>query len=193
MTARLGVACALLALVMALGGWVLVAGTPAFDEPIVRALGALRGAPGFWRAVTSLGDWPTRLAIGVVASLWLWRRRAGFTALVLLGTVAAQTIGNNALKALFARPRPEVFDHLDYSWGLSFPSGHAAQNACLWALIVLLADRRLVWVAAPLVCAIGLSRVVLGVHWPSDVIGGWMEGVAFALIGAEIARRRGRA
>jgi undecaprenyl-diphosphatase len=190
-TARLGAAFALL--VLALGGWVLAAGTPAFDEPIARALGSLRGAPQLWRGVTWLGDWPMRLLVGFGASLWLWRRRSGLAALVLLATVALQTLSNSALKAIFARPRPEVFDHLDYTWDLSFPSGHAAQNACLWALVVLLVDRRLAWIGVPLALAIGLSRVILGVHWPSDVIGGWMEGVAFALIGAEIVRRRERA
>ena len=191
MTARLGVAFALLALVAALGVWVMASGTPAFDEPIARAVAGLRASPGFWRGLTFLGDWEARLAIGAAAALYLWRRVAGRAALVLLSTVVLQTLSNSALKALFARPRPEVFDHLDYTWDLSFPSGHSAQNACLWALLVLLVDRRLAWIGVPLVLGIGVSRVVLGVHWPSDVMGGWAEGIAFALIGAEVARRGG--
>lgn len=191
MTRRIAVALALLALVLALGAWVMASGTPAFDEPIARAVAGLRASPEFWRGVTFLGDWEARLAIGAGAALYLWRRIAGRAALVLLSTVALQTLSNSALKALFARPRPEVYDHLDYTWDLSFPSGHAAQNACVWALIVLLVDRRLAWIGIPIVLAIGVSRVVLGVHWPSDVMGGWAEGVAFALIGAEVVRRRG--
>ena len=193
MTRRLAVAFALLAFVLALGAWVMASGPPAFDEPIAHPVAGLRGAPSFWRGVTFLGDWQARLAIGLGAALLAWRRVSGRAAIVLLSAVALQTLSNSALKALFARPRPEVFDHLDYTWDLSFPSGHAAQNACLWALLALVVDRRFAWVGVPLVIAIGVSRVVLGVHWPSDVMGGWAEGVAFALIGSEVVRRRGAA
>lgn len=189
MTRRLGAALALFALVIALGLWIQARGTPSFDEPLVRLLGPLRGHADMWRAATNLGDWPARLAIGFGAAVWLWWRRARLSAGILLATVALQTVSNSALKALFARARPEVFDHLDYTWDKSFPSGHSAQNACLWLLVVLLVDRRLAIVGLPLVIAIGLSRVVLGVHWPSDVIGGWAMGTGFALIGAEAVRR----
>jgi undecaprenyl-diphosphatase len=103
-----------------------------------------------------------------------------------------QTLSNSALKALFARPRPEVFDHLDYTWDLSFPSGHSAQNACLYLLLALLVHRRIAWAGVPLAILIGLSRVVLGVHWPSDVLAGWLEGAAFALLGAHVSRTLGR-
>lgn len=188
MSRSLTAAFALLALVMALGAWVAASGTPPFDEPLSRALAPLRAAPDLWRGVTNLGDWQVRLVIGLGAAAWLWRKSGAAAAAVLLTTLLLQTLSNSALKTLFARPRPEVFDHLDYTWDLSFPSGHSAQNACLWAILILLVDRRLAWIGVPLAIAIGTSRVVLGVHWPSDLVGGWAEGIAFALIGAEIAR-----
>jgi undecaprenyl-diphosphatase len=191
-TRRLGLALALFVVVIVLGLWIQARGTPPFDEPLVRMLSPLRGDPDAWRFVTNLGDWEARLAIGFGAAGLLWWRRARLGAGVLLATVAAQTMTNSGLKALFARARPEVFDHLDYTWDLSFPSGHAAQNACLWLLVALLVDRRLLIIGIPLAVAIGLSRVILGVHWPSDVIGGWALGTAFALIGAEAAGRGGR-
>lgn len=189
MTYRLGVACALFALMAALGLWILARGTPAFDDPIVHAVARLRATPDLWRGLTFLGDWQARLTLGIGAAAWLWRRGRGPVGALLLATVLVQTLANSALKAAFARPRPEVFDHLDYTWDLSYPSGHSAQNACLWLLLVLLVDRRLALVGLPLVLGIGVSRVVLGVHWPSDVIGGWAVGAGFALLGAELARR----
>jgi undecaprenyl-diphosphatase len=188
-TRRLGVALALFAIVIVLGLWIQARGTPAFDEPLVRLLGPLRGHPRIWLTVTNLGDWPARVTIGLAAAGWLWWHRARLGAGVLLATVVVQTLTNSGLKAVFARARPEVFDHLDYTWDKSFPSGHSAQNACLWLLIVLLIDRRLALIGVPVVVAIGLSRIVLGVHWPSDVIGGWALGAGFALIGSDVSRR----
>jgi undecaprenyl-diphosphatase len=190
MPRRRRAALLLLAATLALGLWVYVAGTLAIDEPLSRALWRARAYPDFWRAVTTLGDWQLRLALGLAAAAWLgWRGRAGAAA-VLLAAAALQTLANSGLKALFARPRPRLFDHLDMTFDLSFPSGHAAQTACLWLLIALLVDRRLLWLGVPLVALIGVSRVVLGVHWPSDVIGGWLFGAGCALIGADVARRR---
>jgi undecaprenyl-diphosphatase len=193
MPPRTRVALVLFAAVLALGLWVYVAGTPFFDEPLSHALSPARSQPDFWRAMTFLGDWQVRIAIGLAAALWLgWRTRA-LTGFAFLAVLAVQGLTNSGLKMLFARPRPELFDHLDYTWDLSFPSGHAAQNACLWLLVALLIDRRLLWIGVPLAFLIGVSRVVLGVHWPSDVLGGWAAGAAFALAGADIvARASGR-
>lgn len=189
MPPRTRIALVLFALTLALGLWVWVAGTPLFDEPLSRGLWRARAQPAFWRAMTFVGDWPVRLGIGLAAAAWLGWRTGWPVALTFLAVVGAQTLANSGLKLLFARPRPELFDHLDYTWDLSFPSGHAAQNACLWLLIALLVDRRLAWIGVPLFLLIGVSRVVLGVHWPSDVLGGWLEGMAFALIGADLAAR----
>lgn len=189
MPLRLRAALLLLAMTLALGLWVHVAGTPGFDAPLSRVLAPLRATPGLWQAASFAGDWEVRLAIGGGAAAWLAARRRRAAALVLLTTAAAQTLATSGLKLLYARPRPTMFDHLDRITDLSFPSGHAAQNACLWLLIALLLDRRLLALGGPLILMIGVSRVVLGVHWPSDVLGGWLFGAACALIGADVARR----
>lgn len=188
---RVKVAALLLALVMILGVAVTAFGTPAIDVSLSRLAAAQRVNAGFWHAVTTLGGGTARIAISLIAAafLWLWRRRGG-DALILLALALVQTGVNSGLKALFGRARPDLYPHLDRVWDQSFPSGHAAQNAALWLLIALLIDRRLLWLCVPIALLIGVSRVILGVHWPSDVLAGWLEGAAFAVLGVHLSRSR---
>jgi undecaprenyl-diphosphatase len=58
----------------------------------------------------------------------------------------------------------------------------------LYLLLALMVHKRIGWLGVPLAILIGFSRVVLGVHWPTDVLAGWMEGAAFALLGANVSR-----
>lgn len=156
--------------------------------------------------VTALGG-ETVLVVAVLAT-------TGFLALgrrwLTLGLVLGGTISGSLLVAMFkdmvGRARPVLIDHLVDVWSASFPSGHAANSAIVYltiALIVMqIVERRaarlyLVAVAALLVGAIGVSRVYLGVHFPSDVIAGWSFGTLWALgwwwIGAWARVRRARA
>lgn len=154
------------------------------------------------RDVTALGS-PAVLTLGVLAV-------AGFLGLVrrwrTLGLVVGTTVGggvvNSVLKGLFARPRPTVVPHLAWVVSESFPSGHAMLSAVVYltlgAQLAQLVTRRwlqvyLVTVAGALTLLIGLTRVYLGVHYPSDVLGGWLAGLGWALLAALVARRaRGR-
>ncbi|HBX56405.1 bifunctional DedA family/phosphatase PAP2 family protein [Pseudomonas sp. UBA2684] len=128
--------------------------------------------------ITRLGDFSTQLAAGVLLCLLLlvarqWRA-AMFAGSALLGTALA----NGALKALFARHRPEVL--LEPLSSFSFPSGHSSAAFAFFLVLGVLAGRgqparlRLTWLllAALPALAIALSRVYLGVHWPSDIIAG---------------------
>lgn len=112
-----------------------------------------------------------------VAALW-WTARQ--RALWLLLTVIGGTLLNLALKQVFAAPRPDLLPHLDIVNTYSFPSGHSAGNMMIFgALAMLVAHRRAYVAAAAMIALIGISRVWLGVHWPSDVTAGWIEGLGW--------------
>jgi undecaprenyl-diphosphatase len=129
-------------------------------------------------------------AVGLTAGVSLLaRRRVLDSALVALALVGAELI-NAALKNLFERPRPSMSDPLATAGGFSFPSGHAMASTALLATLALVVTRgrpaqtRLAafGMAAALVGAIGLSRVYLGVHYPTDVAAGWSAGLAWASV-----------
>jgi undecaprenyl-diphosphatase len=75
---------------------------------------------------------------------------------------------------------------------MSYPSGHAAGSmVVLLTAALMMGERRLRWAAVALSLAIGTTRPMLGMHWPSDVIGGWMWGASFALLGTGVATQLG--
>lgn len=169
---------------------------------------AVRGAGGAaWvRAamidLTALGDGLVLTLVVLVAAGWLLVARRPLTAgLVVAATASGGWLAAKA-KLFVARPRPDLVDHLVPVSGLSFPSGHATNSAIVYLTLASLvtqvergrAERRyILLVALLLVGAIGVSRVYLGVHWPSDVLSGWCVGTLYALlwwwIGARLRRR----
>lgn len=141
--------------------------------------------------VTALGG-PTVLALVVAAvtGFFLLQRLYKNALFVFVASSGGWYL-NNALKALFARPRPEVVPHLREVASLSFPSGHALTSAVVYltlgALLMRVAQGRLVkWycmiVAMLATFIVGASRVYLGVHYPTDVLAGWLVGLAWAFI-----------
>jgi undecaprenyl-diphosphatase len=119
------------------------------------------------------------LVIAVAAFLALgWRRAAGWLAITMAGALAMDV----ALKFAFRRPRPQVFFGVE-PHSYSFPSGHALCSFCFYGVLAgLIAARTrspalrvaVGSIAATLVAAIGLSRIYLGMHYPSDVIAGYL-------------------
>jgi undecaprenyl-diphosphatase len=140
----------------------------------------------FMHATTYLGDVLMVLVVGGATGVYLWRRRAYRLLVSLVLALGGGQAVVFALKWAFARSRPH--GGLTDPVGSSFPSGHTFTATVLWGFLIVLAwrfvDSRSLRLAA--VCALtafmftaGVSRVVLGVHWVSDVFGGWSIGLAW--------------
>jgi undecaprenyl-diphosphatase len=149
------------------------------------------------RDVTALGGVSVLVLLIAAVSgfLWLKRMYAAMT-LVTLAALGGLLV-SFGLKELFARPRPNVVPHLAEVYTSSFPSGHSMLSATVYLTLgVLLGEfvesRTLrayfLLVALVLTLLVGVSRVYLGVHYPSDVLGGWAAGLAWALICSLLAR-----
>ncbi|MDQ0989273.1 phosphatase PAP2 family protein [Streptomyces sp. V3I7] len=165
---------------------------------------------GLTHAFRILTDWVwdplTMRLVCAAAVVWLvWRRSAWWTALWLAVVCALAALFQQLLKAAVDRPRPVWPNPVDSAHYSAFPSGHAmtATVVCgllLWLLHHLGAGRAL-WRTALVasvvsVAGVGLTRVWLGVHWLSDVIGGWLLGalvVALAVVAYEWGRGRAAA
>jgi undecaprenyl-diphosphatase len=145
--------------------------------------------------VTQLGGWIPLTVIGIaaVAFLAVKRRRRAALLLVMLfvGRMAVELH-----KLLTGTPRPPIAGEVLVDASLSFPSGHAANSMITYvavALLVPVAQRNraiAVVLAISLSIVIGLSRIVIGVHWPSDVIGGWAFGLLWVVIFMRLASAR---
>lgn len=187
--------------------------THAFDTSILMALrepGDAENPIGpDWLAdvmadVTALGGNAvlTLLVVGVVVYPLSVGKRG--TALLVGGAVGSGAILSTFLKLGFDRPRPDLVAHLSHAYSSSFPSGHAMLSAVTYLTLgVLLArahERRrtkiiVMTYGVTLTVLIGLSRIYLGVHWPTDVMAGWALGAAWAALWWLIAwqlQRRGR-
>jgi membrane-associated phospholipid phosphatase len=145
-------------------------------------------------ASSFVGSAQTLAAAALTAAAWLVvRRRALDAALVVVALAGAEVI-NAVLKNAFERPRPSLSEPLATASGFSFPSGHAMASTALYATLALVLTRgrsmrtRLtaMGTVAALVGAIGLSRVYLGVHFPTDVAAGWSAGLAWAAAGVAL-------
>ena len=101
---------------------------------------------------------------------------------------------SNLLKYAYMRPRPDDLSHLDLVDSPSFPSGHATSAAAVYLLLIWLLPVEWRKYSAPLLVALtlatGISRIQLGVHFPTDVIAGWMLGAAFALLARSFVPKR---
>ena len=151
--------------------------------------------------LTAIGG-STVLGLVVLAIVGFLLLQARYrTAAVITVTAASGEIVNQLLKNLFDRPRPTVVPHLRDVVSTSFPSGHAMESAIIYltlgAMMMRAVEGRLtkaycMIMAVTLTLLVGISRVYLGVHYPTDVIGGWIFGFAWASICWLIAQRYDR-
>lgn len=142
------------------------------------------------RDLTSLGSTVMLTLIVVVVAGYLLMIGKRASALLLLLSVIGAALLSQVMKAVFDRPRPDVVPHLAYVDSLSYPSGHAMMSAVLYLTLGALLARAqtgrkqqayVFGVAVLLAFIVGISRIYLGVHWPSDVLAGWSVGAAWAM------------
>ena len=168
------------------------------DVAAIHSLAADRathlGLTGRAIVITRFGGVTTLVAILMVSLAFLafarqWRSAISLAAIVLGGRIAVEL-----LKLAIQRPRPHFSPYPVEIASLSFPSGHSANSMITFlalALIVAPARLRAAAIAAAVAAsiAIGSTRPLLGVHWPSDVVGGWAFGIAWVVALVELSRR----
>lgn len=188
---------ALAGLILAWGVMLLLGGME-LDRGLL-LLGYAGDQPHLARAarwLTELGGWAVLLpATAFGAALLAWRRDWRGAVLLVAITLSGRLLVE-LQKVGIGRLRPESNAHLVSVDSLSFPSGHSANAVMVWLCLALLLPRTqrgrtmAIWAAVWLALAIGLTRVMLGVHWPSDVIGGWSFGLAWTLLMLRLAGHR---
>jgi undecaprenyl-diphosphatase len=152
---------------------------------------------GLFEAITLTGSYKVMLPLTIAATIALLYLRHRSEALILLVSVIGGAGVVYVLKSVVARDRPTLWS-ADWYWGSSFPSGHTLAVAA-FATAVVVCVRRLwpeqrrisAWVAVVWIALVGLSRLVLGVHWPSDVLAAACIGTCLPLIvsvGLELRR-----
>ena len=164
--------------------------TQRFDERVLDWLSGFRG-PFLDEAaleITSLGNGIVLFALVLVASVFLWQTNHRWSVYLLIISALGGKVLNTVLKQWFDRPRPSIVDHIDVVHSMSFPSGHAMSSLVVYGSVAYLVARleptpwlrRTTWTLAALVIlGIGVSRMYLGVHYPSDVIAGFAAGLAW--------------
>ena len=149
------------------------------------------------RDFTALGGIGVLTLLTLAVSTYLVLDGKPHAAVLVLIAVGGALLWTNLLKHGFQRPRPDLVPHGSYVYTTSFPSGHSMLSAAtyltLGALLARVQPRRrmkifLLGFAALLTLLVGISRVYLGVHWPTDVLAGWTAGGVWALICWLLAR-----
>ena len=170
---------------------VLAGETQAFDEATLRWIHAHRSPmlDSIMVEMTPLGTGSVVLVVVGVASLFLWHTQHKHSARLLLAATAGNILLNGALKLVYQRQRPSLFTWGTTAVSSSFPSGHAMSATVVYATVAYLVMRlqKHLWAKVLTACAatllillVCLTRLYLGVHYPSDVIGGIIVGLGWA-------------
>lgn len=192
--------------VIAIGGWgfvsiadeVIEGDSHKIDEQILMSMRTV-GDPSdpigpSWfeesgRDITALGSVAALMIFTVVMAGYLYFEKQPWVAAFVLVAILSGTAVSTALKSGFNRPRPELVPHETRIYTKSFPSGHSAMSSLVYLTIGAVMARaerdrktKLFLVAVPLLLSllVGVSRVYMGVHWPTDVVAGWLFGVVWA-------------
>ena len=192
--------------VIALGIWafltlaeVVFAGqATAFDEAVLlrmRTPGDLTDPVGpKWfeemaRDMTALGGVLVLALLTTAMATYLWLAKRRWIAVYVVAAVVSGTLVSTAMKSAFDRARPELVPHESIVLTQSFPSGHTSMSSLVYltaAAVVARAESKravralVLGLAVAILVGVGLSRVYLGVHWPTDVLAGWAFGISWA-------------
>lgn len=143
------------------------------------------------RDLTALGGVTVLTLVSLTAfgaAVFSGRAKLGGAAIV---AVIAGSVTTSLLKSGYARPRPDLVEHGTWVYNASFPSGHSMMSAVVYLTLAILLARIqqrhavrvfIVGVAVLIMVLVGVSRVYLGVHWPTDVFAGWFLGAAWAVL-----------
>lgn len=188
------------ALVIALAVGVSLDLTDGFDHAVIQAVRApaLQGILAPLGIITELGStWAitviaaVTLLVGVAIGPW----RHGLIGAVTIGLAS---IANSSMKLAIARERPELLEPIIVERGFSFPSGHSALGMVAYGVLAVLVSRSrlpldvrraVISGLVVLIGLIGISRIWLGVHYPTDVLAGWAAGAVIVLAYATLTRR----
>jgi undecaprenyl-diphosphatase len=182
------------------------AGLTRWDEEVDLGLHEFRethpGVRSLFLGITQLGSVPAMTIVGLGVALWLLMQRRHLLPLVCLITLAGGGLLDAGLKLVFERDRPPFRDPAVVETTKSFPSGHSVGSAVGYGFLAYVGVRSLrsLWARVTLVAAlavlvalIGFSRIFLGAHYLSDVLGGYAVGgawLAASISGLEVVRRR---
>lgn len=161
------------------------------DESILLWLDAQRTGwlDKVMQEITALGSGTVIVIIVMITSAFLWLTRHRYSAVLLWIAVLGGFLLNYLLKEVYDRTRPDLFDWATHATHLSFPSGHAMNGVIAYGTMAYLISRleptrqlkRFTWaVAVVIILLVGFSRPYLGVHYPTDVIAGWVIGFTWA-------------
>lgn len=156
------------------------------DRPVLSAIA---------RFFTLMGE-PTLLILAsIIGASWLWFAGHRHLAPAFFAITAFARVFTEAQKYWIARVRPDMEPHLVVVKSMSFPSGHATSSMVFFVMVALVLTEGSRWrapaaaLAILMSLAVGASRVMLGVHWPSDVVGGWAFGLLWLLLTLRLAER----
>jgi undecaprenyl-diphosphatase len=164
-----------------------------FDEAVI---GSVRAAPlvaplAWLQTATQAGSTWWVFSLGVLVGLIEVVRGRAMVGVAAAGAIGLGALANSTIKLVVARPRPDVLTPIVVEPGYSFPSGHSLSAMVAYGVIAVLVARSglpgaaravIIGLLAVLVAVVGLSRVYLGAHYPTDVIGGWLMGFAWVAL-----------
>lgn len=166
------------------------------DDALARFLSDLR-TPAiirFFSIVTAFGYWGVVLALAATVSMLLWLDHMPRYLIGMWVALLGNQISVTLIKATFARARPDLAYYSESSY--SFPSGHSAVSAAFFGFLIYLVIRErfastgtALAIGTPAILAVGMSRLILGEHYLSDVLNGYVVGALWALLGIWLLER----